>query len=141
MAREIRLNMPAQMGHDDRYDMADEFLDVAYGLWQRSWDDDAVVRRDGVFADPRKIRAIHHAGKQFRLDARHLCEPSPQRTPVLYQAGASERGRAFAARHAECVFLNGGAKPMVAAQVADLRARCPRPLRVFLGATVIVGRT
>jgi alkanesulfonate monooxygenase SsuD/methylene tetrahydromethanopterin reductase-like flavin-dependent oxidoreductase (luciferase family) len=60
----------------------------------------------------------------------------------LYQAGASDRGRAFAARHAECVFLNGGAKPHVAKLVADLRARAgARPIRIFVGATVIVGRT
>ena len=61
---------------------------------------------------------------------------------MLYQAGASERGRAFAARHAECVFVNASSKTNVARLVADLRARAaPRPLQVYVGATVVVGRT
>jgi alkanesulfonate monooxygenase SsuD/methylene tetrahydromethanopterin reductase-like flavin-dependent oxidoreductase (luciferase family) len=88
------------------------------------------------------VRRITHAGKQYRLDAIHLCEPSPQRTPVLYQAGASDRGRAFASRHAECVFANGSSPAVVRKIVDDLRARAaPRPILVFVGATVVVGRT
>jgi FMN-dependent oxidoreductase (nitrilotriacetate monooxygenase family) len=132
------------MAHDDRYDMADEFMAVVYRLWEESWAADAVKadRAAGVYADPAGVQRIRHEGRQYRLDAPHLVEPSPQRTPVLYQAGASDRGRAFAALHAECVFLNGGPKPHVAALVADLRARAaPRPLRAFLGATLVIGRT
>jgi alkanesulfonate monooxygenase SsuD/methylene tetrahydromethanopterin reductase-like flavin-dependent oxidoreductase (luciferase family) len=88
------------------------------------------------------VRRIVHEGRQYRLDALHLCEPSPQRTPVLYQAGASERGRTFAAKHAECVFVNGTNPAIVGRLVADLRARAaPRPIKVFVGATVVVGRT
>jgi alkanesulfonate monooxygenase SsuD/methylene tetrahydromethanopterin reductase-like flavin-dependent oxidoreductase (luciferase family) len=87
------------------------------------------------------VRRVTHAGPRLRLDAMHLVEPSPQRTPVLYQAGASARGQAFAARHAECVFLNGGPAPAVAQQVAALRAAAPRPVRVFVGATLVLGRT
>ncbi|HYF08934.1 MAG TPA: LLM class flavin-dependent oxidoreductase [Acetobacteraceae bacterium] len=138
------MGLDRQMAHDDRYDMADEYMDLVYALWERSWEDGAVQRdrAGGVFADPARVRRVTHQGHQWRLDAPHLCEPSPQRTPVLYQAGASDRGRAFAARHAECVFLNGGPKPQVARLVADLRARAaPRPIRVFVGATVIVGQT
>src|SRR5207302_3489532 len=73
--------------------------------------------------------------------------PSPQRTPVLYQAGASSRGRAFAATHAECVFINGPSPQVVAEQVADLRRRAaangrdPADLLIFTLATVITGRT
>lgn len=133
-----------QMAHDDRYDLADEYMDAVYALWEGSWADDAVLRdvKGASYADPAKVRRIEHAGRQFRISARHLCEPSPQRTPVLYQAGASERGRAFAGRHAECVFVNGTTPKAVAALVADLRARAaPRPIRVFVGATVVVGRT
>jgi FMN-dependent oxidoreductase (nitrilotriacetate monooxygenase family) len=133
-----------QMRHDDRYDLADEYMDAVYALWEGSWADGAVKadRAGGVFTDPALVRRIRHEGRQFRLDAAHLCAPSPQRTPVLYQAGASERGRAFAARHAECVFVNGTAKPVVARLVADLRRRAaPRPILVFVGATVVVGRT
>lgn len=138
------LGYEAQMRHDDRYDLADEYMDAVYALWEGSWADDA-VRRDAaarVFTDPARVRRVRHQGRQYRLDAVHLCAPSPQRTPVLYQAGASERGRAFAGRHAECVFVNGTKPSVVAPLVADLRARAaPRSILVFVGATVVVGRT
>jgi alkanesulfonate monooxygenase SsuD/methylene tetrahydromethanopterin reductase-like flavin-dependent oxidoreductase (luciferase family) len=87
------MGLAAQLQHDDRYDMADEYMAVVGKLWEESWDDDAVLReRGGAFTDPSRVRAIHHHGRQYRIDAPHLCEPSPQRTPVLYQAGASPRG-------------------------------------------------
>lgn len=133
-----------QMAHDDRYELADEYMEAVYALWEGSWADGAVLRdaKGAAYTDPAKVRRIEHAGRQFRISARHLCEPSPQRTPVLYQAGASERGRTFAGRHAECVFVNGTTPKAVAALVADLRARAaPRLIRVFVGATVVVGRT
>lgn len=133
-----------QMAHDDRYDLADEVMEALYALWEGSWAEDA-VRRDAagrIYADPARVRRVSHRGKQFRIEAPHLCAPSPQRTPVLYQAGASERGRRFAATHAECVFVNGTALHVVRQIVEDLRARAaPRPIRVFVGATVVVGRT
>ncbi|MCZ8142951.1 MAG: LLM class flavin-dependent oxidoreductase [Acetobacteraceae bacterium] len=138
------MGLDRQMAHDDRYDLADEYMEIVYRLWEESWAADA-VKRDraaGIYADPARVKRIRHEGRQYRLDAPHLVEPSPQRTPVLYQAGASDRGRGFAARHAECVFVNGGPKPHVAKLVADLRARAaPRPIRVFVGATLIIGRT
>lgn len=138
------MGLDRQMAHDDRYDLADEYMEIVYRLWEESWAADA-VKRDraaGIYADPARVKRITHQGRQYRLDAPHLVEPSPQRTPVLYQAGASDRGRGFAAQHAECVFLNGGPKPHVAKLVADLRARAtPRPIRVFVGATLIIGRT
>ena len=138
------MGFDTQMAHDDRYDLADEYMQVVYALWEGSWDDDAVRcdRAAGVYADPARVHQVHHKGRQYRMDAIHLCEPSPQRTPVLYQAGASDRGRVFAAQHAECVFVNASSKANVARLVADLRARAaPRSLQVFAGATVIVGRT
>jgi FMN-dependent oxidoreductase (nitrilotriacetate monooxygenase family) len=138
------MGLDRQMAHDDRYDLADEYMEIVYRLWEESWAADA-VKRDraaGIYADPARVKRIRHEGRQYRLDAPHLVEPSPQRTPVLYQAGASDRGRGFAAQHAECVFLNGGPKPHVAKLVADLRARAaPRPIRIFVGATLIIGRT
>ena len=93
--------------HDERYDMADEYCDVCYRLWEASWEDGAVIKdkQRGVYADPEKVHNVVHTGKYYKVDGCHLSEPSPQRTPVLYQAGASERGQAFAARHAECVFI------------------------------------
>lgn len=75
--------------HDRRYDYADEYLEVLGKLWEESWDD-AAVRRDRearVFSDPARIRKIAHRGEFLSVEGIHLCEPSPQRTPVLYQAG------------------------------------------------------
>ena len=138
------MGLDRQMQHDDRYDLAEEYMEVVYRLWEESWADDAVLRdaAGGRFTDPARVRRIRHEGRQYRLDAQHPCEPSPQRTPVLYQAGASARGQQFAARHAECVFLNGGPAADVAKQVASLRAlAAPRELRVFVGATLVMGRT
>ena len=138
------LGYAEQMRHDDRYDLADEYMDAVYALWEGSWAEGAVVRDAAgeTYAEAARVRAVKHRGTQYRISAMHLVEPSPQRTPVLYQAGASPRGRQFAGRHAECVFLNGTIPGAVAATVADLRARAaPRAILVFVGATVVVGRT
>ena len=138
-----------QPAHDDRYDLADETMALAYQLWEHSWDDDAVRadRASGVYADPAKVRAVHHHGKQYKVDAIHLSEPSPQRTPVLYQAGSSARGRRFAAQHAECVFLNGQSVAGVKAIIDDIRAlavaggRAATDIKAFLGITVVTAPT
>jgi alkanesulfonate monooxygenase len=143
------MGLPAQNAHDTRYDIADEYMELVYKLWEGSWEDSAVLRDkvQRVFADPAKIHRIRHEGTYFALDAIHLCEPSPQRTPVLYQAGASGRGRRFAARHAECVFVNGPSPQVIAPIVADLRrqaaesGRDPGELLIFSMATVITART
>jgi FMN-dependent oxidoreductase (nitrilotriacetate monooxygenase family) len=143
------MGLGTQARHDQRYDVAEEYMEVVYKLWEGSWEDDAVKRDRArrVFADPAKIHRIRHQGQFYRVDAIHLCEPSPQRTPVLYQAGASTRGRAFAAAHAECVFINGPSKRVVAALVADLRRRAaangrdPAELLIFTLATVITGES
>jgi FMN-dependent oxidoreductase (nitrilotriacetate monooxygenase family) len=140
--------LDAQTAHDLRYDIADEYMEVVYKLWEGSWEDDAVVRdrENGIFANPEKVHKIHHQGKYYRIDAIHLCEPSPQRTPVLYQAGASTRGREFAGKHAECVFLSGS-KQVVAASVADIRrhaalhGRDPAEVLMFTLITVIAGQS
>jgi long-chain alkane monooxygenase len=141
--------LAGQMAHDDRYDMADEYMALVRALWEGSWEDGAVLRdrERGVYADPAKVHVVHHHGKQYKVDAMHLCEPSPQRTPVLYQAGASARGTKFAATHAECVFLNGQSQPAVKKIVEGLRAeavklgRAADAIKVFLGATVITAAT
>ena len=138
-----------QLAHDERYVMAEEFMEVVYKLWEGSWEDDAVLRDkvNGIFARPEKIHKVRHDSKYFRMDAYHLCEPSPQRTPVLFQAGASSRGRQFAAQHAECVFISGRNPQMAAGIVADLRERAtalrgdPASISIFTALTVISGRT
>ncbi len=143
------MGMPKQVAHDDRYDVAEDYMQAVYKLWEASWEDGAVLRdRAGRrFADPSKIHTVHHAGPHFKVDAIHLCEPSPQRTPVLFQAGASRRGRDFAARHAECVFINGPSKKIIANTVKDLRARAvaagrdPRDLVIFTMITIITDTT
>ena len=138
---------PRQTAHDDRYDLAEDYLALLYKLWEASWDDDAVVAdaKRGVFTDPERVRAVHHEGPSGKLDAIHLCEPSPQRTPVLYQAGTSPAGRAFAGRHAECVFVSGPSAAVLKPRVAALRAaavaagRSGDSIKVFSLATIITG--
>jgi FMN-dependent oxidoreductase (nitrilotriacetate monooxygenase family) len=101
------VGLKQQIDHDDRYDRGDDFLDAFYKLLEGSWEDGAVLadRARGMYADPARIHRVHHDGPFYRIDGVYnLTEPSPQRTPVLFQAGASQRGNQFAARHAECVF-------------------------------------
>ncbi|WP_050478452.1 LLM class flavin-dependent oxidoreductase [Herbaspirillum rhizosphaerae] len=143
------IGLSGQMAHDDRYDLADEYMELVYKLWEGSWEDGAVQvnRADGFYADPSKVHVVHHRGRQYQVDAMHLSEPSPQRTPVLYQAGSSTRGRQFAATHAECVFVNGQSKDGVKNIVDDIRAqavalgRAAADIKVFLGATIITAPT
>ena len=113
--------------HDDRYERGDDYLEVLYKLWEASWEDDAVVRdaEAGVYADPSRVHRIDHVGPYYQVPGPHLCEPSPQRTPLLFQAGSSERGREFAARHAECAFVVGGVAS-AARITADVRRRAAR---------------
>jgi long-chain alkane monooxygenase len=135
--------------HDRRYDMADEYMEVVYRLWEGSWEDDAACRNreTRVFTDPGKVHKVRYQGDFFSVDAIHLSEPSPQRTPVLYQAGASGRGKAFAATHAECVFVGGPSQKIVSGIVASLRqnaldvGRSPDDLLIFTLATVITAET
>ncbi len=141
--------LTGQIAHDERYARADEYLEVLYQLWEGSWEDGA-VRRDRaarVFADPAKVHRITHRGRFYEVDGYHLAEPSPQRTPVLFQAGSSRRGQAFAARHAECVFISSGSREGTRQLVAALRrqaaeaGRDPGALKIFMGVTVVVGRS
>ena len=141
------LGLPRQAAHDERYDVADEYLEVVYKLWEHSWEDDAVVRDKarGVFTDPARVHPIRHQGAHYQVPGIHLCEPSPQRTPVLYQAGTSPRGKAFAARHAECVFVSGPSVAVVRKYVDGIRAALAaqgRPaddVLVYAQALVITG--
>jgi FMN-dependent oxidoreductase (nitrilotriacetate monooxygenase family) len=112
-----------QLEHDDRYDHADEYLEVLYKLWEGSWEDDAVVKdvENGIFTDPAKVHPIGHKGKHYSVPGIHIAEPSTQRTPVIYQAGASSRGVKFAAENAEAIFIAGPTKEVVAATVTKIR--------------------
>ena len=143
------MGRPEQVGHDERYAIAEDYLTATYKLWEASWEDAAVLRdrASGRFADASKIHRVQHEGPYFKVDAIHVCEPSPQRTPVLYQAGASTRGRRFAAEHAECVFINGPSRKVIGEIVADIRrlaaaaGRDPADLKIYTMMTVITDTT
>ena len=138
-----------QIAHDDRYDVADDYMELVYKLWEGSWEDGAVLRdrTSGIFTDPAKVHKVTHEGAHYRLNAIHLSEPSPQRTPVLYQAGTSPRGRQFAASHAECVFMSGPSAKVIAPRVTAIReaaakaGRNPADILMFSMFTIILGRT
>jgi alkanesulfonate monooxygenase SsuD/methylene tetrahydromethanopterin reductase-like flavin-dependent oxidoreductase (luciferase family) len=102
---------------------------------------------EGDFADPSKVSKIHFSGERYSVEGPHLPAPSPQGTPYLFQAGSSDRGRRFAATHAESTFLFAPSPEYVSDQVAKLRAlesqagRAPGSVKVFAGLHVIVGST
>jgi FMN-dependent oxidoreductase (nitrilotriacetate monooxygenase family) len=115
---------PEPTDHDTRYERADEFADVCYRLWE-SWDDDALImdREAGIFADPARIHPLDHEGGFFRSRGPLHVTPSPQRRPVIIQAGASGRGRDFAARHAEVIFAIQPFVEGAAAYYRDVKKR------------------
>lgn len=145
----VNLGLKQQISHDERYDIADEFLDVTYKLWEGSWDEDAVLRdrERGIFTDPGKVHPIGHKGKYYDVPGIHLSEPSPQRTPVIFQAGASSRGRAFAAKHAEGVFISPATAEQAREVSDDIRNRAVAAgrsrdsVKVFTLLTVITGES
>lgn len=134
--------------HDERYERAEEYLAVCYALTEGSWADDAVLadRARRIYADPARVRPIRHVGRFYEVEGPHLAEPSPQRTPVLFQAGSSSRGRDFAATHAECAFIVSSSRGS-GAIAADIRARAvsfgrrPDDIKVFAGVSPVVGGT
>ncbi|MCB8875151.1 LLM class flavin-dependent oxidoreductase [Acidisoma silvae] len=138
-----------QRGHDDRYVVAEDFMTAIYKLWEQSWEDGAVLadKARGLYADPDRVHVIRHDSPYLQMEALHLAEPSPQRTPVLYQAGSSPAGLAFAARHAECVFVSGPSTAVIKPRVARLRqalvaaGRAPDSVKVFALATAITAPT
>src|SRR4051794_11971271 len=141
--------LEGEIPHDLRYEYADEYLDVLYKLWEGSWDDDAVIadteRR--IFTDPDKVRYINHVGERHRVAGPHIVHPSPQRTPVLFQATGSPAGIEFAGRHAEAVFTGGRTTEEFRRNADTMRAAAVRhgrqddDIKFIAMAGVIVGRT
>lgn len=135
--------------HDNRYEVASEYVEVLYKLLEGSWEEGAVIRdRDRrIYTDPSKVHEIGHKGKYFDVPGYGLTEPSPQRTPVLYFAGASGAGKQFAGRHAECVFVATPTKSLLKSSVADLRrqtaaaGRDPSKVRIYNLVTLIADET
>ncbi|MET3721755.1 MULTISPECIES: LLM class flavin-dependent oxidoreductase [unclassified Arthrobacter] len=141
--------MDGLANHTDRYGWAEEYVDVTYKLWEGSWDEGALLKdkASGVFSDASKIHKINHVGERYRVEGPHLPSPSPQRTPLLYQAGASPRGRQFAADHAEAVFLRAPTPKIALEGIEDTRRRAveagrlPQDLKFFQGVAFIIGST
>jgi len=138
-----------EIPHDERFEIADEYLDVLYKLWEGSWDDDAVLadRYRGIYGDPAKIRPIDHEGAYYKVAGPHLTSPSRQRTPLLVTATASPRGIRFAGKHAEVLFTGAGDEEAVKATIAKVRqaavdaGRRADDVRFVVQAGVVVGRT
>jgi FMN-dependent oxidoreductase (nitrilotriacetate monooxygenase family) len=149
----INHNQSANYGEDlpptdERYERAEEFMDVCVKLW-RSWDADALVvdRERGVFADPAKVRRIEHRGRFFSSRGPLTVTRSPQTGPAIIQAGVSPKGRDFAARHAEAIFAIQPSIEMAAEYYADVKSRLdragrnPDACKILFGVQPIVGLT
>ncbi|KAI4752893.1 bacterial luciferase-like protein [Aureobasidium sp. EXF-3400] len=143
------IGIDTPIDHDQRYEQADEYLRLLYKLWEGSWSDDAIIAdaENDAYFDPDKIRTIKHQGKYFNLESRHIVDPSPQRTPFLFQAGTSPAGSSFASKHAEAIFVSGHSpqvlRPRIDAirKLAEQEGRDPRSIKFFATFTPILGKT
>jgi FMN-dependent oxidoreductase (nitrilotriacetate monooxygenase family) len=126
--------------HRDRYERADEFVEVSTKLWD-SWADDAIVadKERGVHAEADRVRRIGHRGKHFRVDGPLNVPRSPQGYPLLVQAGSSEDGKDFAARWAEAVFTAQQTLEEAKSFYADLKSRAARLGRDPGGVVILPG--
>ncbi|KAH6999306.1 alkane monooxygenase [Ilyonectria destructans] len=137
------------MDHDTRYALAAEYADVTYKLWEGSWDPGAVVmdRENYVYSDPEKVHKINHRGEHYSVEGPHLVEPSPQRVPVIFQAGASGPGVAFAGQQAEGAFIISGSPESAAKKIAAIKkealaaGRREEDIHFLEGTTLVVGET
>jgi FMN-dependent oxidoreductase (nitrilotriacetate monooxygenase family) len=109
---------------EHRYAMADEYMHVVRALFD-SWEPDAIVldRKNGVYADPSKVHTIDHKGEFYQVRGPLNTVPSPQGRPVFVQAGASPRGRDFAAQHADSIISVANGVEGMKAFREDIRAR------------------
>ncbi|GAA2228756.1 NtaA/DmoA family FMN-dependent monooxygenase [Herbiconiux moechotypicola] len=131
--------------HDQRYEMADEFVELCARHWETVWDDDAVVadRARKVYAERDRLHPVDFAGEHFSSAGYLSVPPSPQRTPYLFQAGASARGRKTAGRVAEGVFIQATTPEATREVVASIReqarreGRDPNSVKIVSGCTVI----
>ncbi|MEE8664678.1 MAG: NtaA/DmoA family FMN-dependent monooxygenase [Acetobacter sp.] len=138
-----------EIEHDERYERAEEYLEVLYKLWEQSWDEDALAidRENAVFTHPDRVHYINHKGRHHQVEGPHLVQPTRQRTPVLFQATGSTRGLKFAARHAEAVFIGGRTREEIRQNIAQTReqaslnGRNPNDLKFYVMAGLIAGKT
>jgi FMN-dependent oxidoreductase (nitrilotriacetate monooxygenase family) len=131
-----------------RYDMADEYVDLCLKLWG-SWDQDAVVldRETGTYTDHTKVRPINFVGKYYKCRGPLNTAPSPQGRPALIQAGGSPRGRQFAAQNADCIIAPAAGVSGLKAYRDDVRARAaaagrnPDDVKVLFLVAPVLGET
>jgi long-chain alkane monooxygenase len=135
--------------HDRRYDRAEDFIDLTLKLWEGGWSDDPFIldKQSRVFTDLSKVHRISHEGDFYSLDGYFPVSPSPQRTPTLFQAGASARGIEFASRIAECFFIQERNLEKAAELVATIRAaveargRAGDTIKIINSISVVVAAT
>jgi FMN-dependent oxidoreductase (nitrilotriacetate monooxygenase family) len=134
--------------HDVRYDRADEFMEVCLGLWD-TWEDGALVmdKESGVFADPSRVHYMNHDGKWLKTRGPLSVPRTPQGRPVIMQAGASSRGKDFAARWGEVIFTIQTSLPGMKNYYDDVKGRLasygrrPEHMKVLPTVQPIVGET
>jgi FMN-dependent oxidoreductase (nitrilotriacetate monooxygenase family) len=137
-----------QIAHADRYARGEEFMEVVKALWD-SWAADAVIddRATGVYARLGGVRSINHRGDFYRVAGPLNMPRCPQGRPVLVQAGSSDTGRRFAARHADAVFTAHMAKATAQGFYADLKAlaavdgRRPEEVLILPGLSAMIAGT
>ncbi|AIY47476.1 LLM class flavin-dependent oxidoreductase [Mycolicibacterium fortuitum] len=138
----------SHLGHDERYDRADEFLDVVAGLWD-TWEDGAIRhdRLSGQYADPSKVHELGHVGRYFSARGPLTVPRTPQGRPVILQAGSSDRGREFASRWADLIFTGDPGIDVARSHYTDQKARIadagrdPASVRICPMAYAVVGET
>ena len=148
VAEAVNLGLEKMVPHTERYGRADEYMEVCHKLWN-SWEPDAVVadKETGVFVDASKVHPINHKGKWFSCPGISAVEPSPQGHPVLFQAGASDAGRDFCAKHAEAAFGVQLTTRALKSFADDMRGRLkkngrdPSSLKYIWGIQTILGGT
>ena len=134
--------------HDERYRVASEYLQVVKGLWD-SWEGDAFVRdkQSGEFFAADKLHTLNHKGHYFSVQGPLNVGRSPQGRPIVFQAGASEAGKAFAAEAADAIYTRQETLEQAREFREDVRRRLVArgrdadDIRVFQGISVIIGET
>jgi long-chain alkane monooxygenase len=133
----------------DRYSRMEEYMELCHKLWA-SWEPDAIIadKESGIYADPAKVHEVRHEGEYFRCRGRSFVCRSPQGHPVLWQAGSSDRGRDFAAKHAEAVFAVHPTVERMRQYTDDLNQRLygkfdrrPGSVKLIYGLQTVVAET
>ena len=123
----LHFNREVHVPHAERYERAEEFVDVVRGIWD-SYDDDAFPRdrESGVYMRPDKVHFLNHKGKHFQVRGPSAVPRSPQGHPVLIQAGSSEPGMNISARVADVVFTSQSSLKGAKAFYDNVKSRCDR---------------